>query len=237
LTFVPKKDNRLKLFDIFEGFTVKKTAQHTLTFLFLTFLIGDFPLKAMDKEKDVEAGYHTRSKKTAEGQERSLACESSSSKKRKRHKAVTEEIPEKIKQLTKKANRGNVEAQKNLVSIYLRKGVEQNQEKAFFWVEKLLESGDADAQYKWGFRHLKGLGLSKNAEEAMRYFQLAATQNHSEARCQLAIGYLKGNGVHKDPETAKTMLQKLSQELPRRHSTRLICLMYLGDTEEVYKFF
>lgn len=59
-------------------------------------------------------------------------------------------------------------------------------------IEKVIQeakAGDADAQYRLGVMHAKGIGVSKDRQESLRWYRRAAGQGHAKAREALEIIY------------------------------------------------
>jgi TPR repeat protein len=77
---------------------------------------------------------------------------------------------------------------------------------------KKAESGDAQAQYTLGVRHLNGEGVPKNDAEAVRWFRKAAEQGYPQAQNKLGNSYNSGGGVAKDDVEAVRWWQKAADQ-------------------------
>ena len=81
------------------------------------------------------------------------------------------------------AERGDVDAQAELGSIYLEgRGVPQNYEEALKWFRKAAEKGHAGAQFHLGIMYAKGLGTKRDYDEAIKWLRQAAKQNYGPAK-------------------------------------------------------
>ena len=59
-------------------------------------------------------------------------------------------------------------------------------------IKRKADAGDAEAQYRLGLMHLKGVDLSKNEEKAKEMFRKAAAQKHPGAQYELGLMYYEG---------------------------------------------
>ena len=78
------------------------------------------------------------------------------------------------------------------------KGVVQNKIKAFEWVSKAAEQGDADAQSYLGTMYLLGNGVLQNKRTAFDWHSKAAEQGIAGSQFVLGTMYSSGEGVKKD---------------------------------------
>jgi hypothetical protein len=65
-------------------------------------------------------------------------------------------------------------------------------------LQKMSESGDAEAQWQLGVRYHNGEGVPGNDAEAIRWFQKAAEQGNVAAEAALGAYYWAGRGVPED---------------------------------------
>ena len=103
--------------------------------------------------------------------------------------------------LQEKANKGNVEAQKNLGLFELQNG---NFAKAMIWLKKAADSGNADAQFNLALMYRDGEGCTVDYSQAMYWFKKSAN-NHSPRRGaygEIGKMYQFGLGVSKDMSQA-----------------------------------
>ena len=105
--------------------------------------------------------------------------------------------------IEKAAQQGYAQAQNYLGICYEDgKGVEQNQEKAFYWYEQAAKQG-----YDWGQINLAncyddGDGVEKDEEKAVYWYEQAAKQGNAYAQNRLGICYSNGKGVDQNKEKA-----------------------------------
>lgn len=74
------------------------------------------------------------------------------------------------------------------------------------------ESGDPDAQARFGAIYCLGDGVPKDLMEAVRWFRLAAEQGSTRAQCFLGMLYAAGEGVAKDKEEAAKWYRKATEQ-------------------------
>jgi len=83
----------------------------------------------------------------------------------------SEEGPADLKEVTAKAEAGDVKAQYELAEIYRNgKGVVQDNYEALKWFTKAAEQGDPYAMYQLGIMYSSGLGTPRNCAKAVKYF-------------------------------------------------------------------
>jgi len=119
-----------------------------------------------------------------------------------------------IKELIKKAESGNTEAQIKLGQMYLDgQGFTKNYAEAIKWIGKAAEQGIAKAQHMLGgIYFIGGPGVPKNYVEAMKWYRKAADQGDSEAQVKLAIMYSNGQGVAENNLEAMKWYRKAAED-------------------------
>jgi TPR repeat protein len=79
------------------------------------------------------------------------------------------------------------------------RGVERNEEQAFFWLNKAAEQGDQRAHLELGKLYAHGgMGVPKNYARAIEQFNLAAKLGEAEAFCELGKMHALGYGQEQD---------------------------------------
>lgn len=109
------------------------------------------------------------------------------------------------------AREGIADAQALLGYMHLHgMGTKQDNETAFFWLNKSAEQGVVESYTLLGFMHLDGTaGAGKNGKEAEKWFLKASLRGLGEAQFQLA--YLYDHGLHgatHDPNAAFTWYKR-----------------------------
>lgn len=117
--------------------------------------------------------------------------------------------------LTKAAEGGNIEAMKELYHCYgsrsVNYGIEADQQKLRYWMERMADAGDNDFQYIMGLYYYNGIsGYMVDYGKAFSYFEHAATGNEpsGEAMRLLAQCYMNGRGVARDVQKGKEWLNR-----------------------------
>lgn len=101
--------------------------------------------------------------------------------------------------LIAKAEAGDVEAQSVLGAAYITgEGIEQDQEKGFYWIEKAALQNHRDAVATLGLCYQNGIGTEENLEKAVEWFEKAAEAGNVDVQYQLGCLYLEE--YPKDPE-------------------------------------
>lgn len=98
------------------------------------------------------------------------------------------------KTLEEDAKRGDAEAYR----LILEELNDQSSEQLF----KSAQQGNAAAQYQFGYRLLKGLGVRKDEAEAVQWFRKSAAQGNADGQFFLGQCYSEGRGVPKDEAAA-----------------------------------
>lgn len=73
------------------------------------------------------------------------------------------------------------------------------------------EQGNADAQFKLGYRYFCGNGVERDDTEAVKWFQLAAEQGEAQAQLFLAYCYDNGQGIRQDEAEAIKWLKSAAE--------------------------
>lgn len=81
------------------------------------------------------------------------------------------------------------------IRYLLGRGVEQNNEKAFYYFTKAANQGDALAQNELAYMYAAGKGAQRDNEKALKWYQQAAKQGLASAQYNLALMYLNGLGT------------------------------------------
>jgi len=123
-----------------------------------------------------------------------------------------------IKEIIKKAERGDANAQLELAIDYFVGGyIRQDDKKAFKWCERSADNGNVMAQYFVGVAYQKTIGVKKNYSEALKWYEKsfqngllktkdfppeklkeAAERGNKGEQLLLGIAYSVGNGIEKD---------------------------------------
>ena len=107
---------------------------------------------------------------------------------------LSKNLKEAIKYIEFSAMKNNQNAQEFLLNYYLKK---DNDEKIFYWSEKLVKNNNAFAQYILGKCYYYGIGVEKNSEEAVKWYEKASDQGIVKAQYRIAKCYEKGIGEYK----------------------------------------
>lgn len=87
--------------------------------------------------------------------------------------------------LQKRAEQGDVDAQKSLgINYEIGWGVPKDEAQAVFWYRKAAEQGDVFAQFELGLLYMNGTVIPKDNEIAYLWFLLSSAQG-SEAAAKL----------------------------------------------------
>lgn len=81
------------------------------------------------------------------------------------------------------AEEGSVPAMKQLISMYATgsEGTEEDPAQAFFWINRLAQSGDADSQYGLALLYAKGMGTPRDLSKAVYWMGQAAQNGDADA--------------------------------------------------------
>ena len=139
-------------------------------------------------------------------------------------------IKREVENLKNLAEQGDALAQFNLGRMYVENyGVAQNDELAFYWIEKAAEQGDSRAQNNLGGMYEQGDVINQNDEEAVHWYSKAAEQGDALAQYNLGGMYEQGRGVNQDYETAIYWYSKASEQ-GHAEAKLDLGMMYYGGT-------
>lgn len=100
---------------------------------------------------------------------------------------------------------GRYESQHLLGMLHLSEpseGFQPDPDKAFFWIRKAAEQGNANSQLQLARMYQAGTGSPKNPRLAVTWLRAAADQGHKDAQFQLAMAYQLGQGVDRSDDQA-----------------------------------
>jgi len=108
-----------------------------------------------------------------------------------------------IKELTEKARKGDVEAQTQLGEAYLH-GIDTkiDYKKAMEWSKKAAAKGSSRAMTNVGILYFEGFGVKKDYKQAYKLFSDGVDGGDMKALKYLGIMYEKGLGVEKSFDSA-----------------------------------
>lgn len=122
-----------------------------------------------------------------------------------------------ITPLTKRAEKGDVDAAKKLSKLYmLGLGVKLNTAESNKWLTRAAELGDVESQFQLGRLLTMGLVVPQDFGAAYKWFRRAAERGNAEAQSMLSNAYERGLGVAKDYEKAFDWAKKAAEQ---GHST------------------
>ena len=97
------------------------------------------------------------------------------------------------------AERGDVEAQRNLAWAYLEgRGVHKDSAQAVRWWRRAADRGDSSAQNSLAWMFFNGEGIAQDSAAAVRWWKLAGTQGNAPAQDSLGWAYFNGVGTPAD---------------------------------------
>ena len=110
---------------------------------------------------------------------------------------------DKLKELIKKAEKGDISAQTELGEMYLHgNGVKADYKKSMEWSKKAAEKGSYRAMTNIGILYLDGLGVEKDYKKAFDSFSKATDGGDMKGPRYLGIMSEKGLGVKKSLDDA-----------------------------------
>ena len=126
---------------------------------------------------------------------------------------------EDLEKLIQDAENGDPAAQLELGIQYLE-GIysdedfllEKDKEKAFAWVLKSAENGNAIAQNRIGTWYSHGMGCEKDYNNAAYWLEESAKNGNDQAQFTIGTYYLHGRGVTKNTNTAIDWFQKSANQ-------------------------
>ena len=131
--------------------------------------------------------------------------------------------PDRIAEIRRRAEQGDVEAQFTLGTLYSfsqilfanggRAGPESDPAEAAKWYRLAAEKGHAIAQNNLGGMYAYGRGVPQDDAEAVKWYRQAAEQGEAEAQYNLGLMYANGAGVpENDAEAVKWYRLAAEQE-------------------------
>ena len=86
--------------------------------------------------------------------------------------------------------------------------MEDDYEKAFFWIKQSAEQNYSKAQFYLGMFYFCGHGIEKDYFQSFRWLKKSAEQSHSEAEYYLSWHFKNGWGVAENPKKWEYWLKK-----------------------------
>jgi TPR repeat protein len=131
---------------------------------------------------------------------------------RARHYLGAKDYAKALPLLQKAAEAGNVEAMRNLGSLYANGwGVTMDWAESHRWYQKAAEAGDIDGMRSLDAMFYHGLGRASNYAQALEWFQKAANDEDMQSMYNLGVLYEHGRGVTQDHAQARYWFQKAAQ--------------------------
>lgn len=96
------------------------------------------------------------------------------------------------------------------VRYLLGRGVEQNNEKAFYYFSKAANDGDPFAQNEVAYMYAAGKGTQRDNGKAFYWYKEAADHGLASAQYNVGLFYLHGLGVTADKTKAMAWFAKSS---------------------------
>jgi uncharacterized protein len=94
------------------------------------------------------------------------------------------------------------------VRYLLGRGVEQNDEKAFYYFSKAAKEGDVFAVNELAYLYAAGKGTKRDYGKALELYQVAANQGLASAQYNLGLMYEHGLGTEPNKERAREWFHK-----------------------------
>ena len=94
------------------------------------------------------------------------------------------------------------------VRYLLGRGVEQSNEKAFYYFNKAANQNDPFAQNEIAYMYAAGKGTQKNDAKAFSWYKKAAEHGLASAQYNLGIMYLRGLGTNANKTLAMDWFKK-----------------------------
>jgi len=122
-------------------------------------------------------------------------------------------LEDKIKDIIRKAERGDATLQCSLGELYAEGiGVSQDYKQALYWYTKSAKQGNAEAQRLLGYMYGKGEGVLQDHKQAVYWYTKAAEQGDAKAQYNLGIRYENGKGVSQDYKQALYWYKKAAEQ-------------------------
>ena len=147
--------------------------------------------------------------------------------------------PDRIAEIRRRAEQGDVDAQFTLGTLYSfsqilfansgRVGPESDPAEAAKWYRLAAEQGFAPAQNDLGFMYDNGRGVPQDDAEATKWFRIAAEQGFSRAQNDLGFMYDNGRGVPQDDAEAVKWF-RIAAEQGFARAQNDLGLMYANGT-------
>ena len=126
---------------------------------------------------------------------------------------ATQGFAQTVSELARKADAGDMVAQKQLGDYYFSGGtldgevVEKDQDKAIYWYGRAAELGDAGSQFILGF-----LYRNIDKEKALFFMKKYAEQGYDNGQAMLGYWYMGGDGFKRDDVQAVSWLKKAAEQ-------------------------
>ncbi len=127
-------------------------------------------------------------------------------------KTATTLSPKELRQLTKKADKGDLNS---MVQLYRYYANEEHQDTLLLvkYLQRAADAGDAEAQTSMGASIMQGIyGLSVDTDRALYYTRKAANQGYNSAIYNLGLFYFNGEGVEKDIDKASSYFKQAAMQ-------------------------
>jgi uncharacterized protein len=159
-------------------------------------------------------------------------------------RGVKQDYKEAAKWFLKSADKGNVEAQRNLGLMYstTEMGVNLDYKESAKWLRKAADQGDALAQYFLGLMYYQGQVGKQDYKEAAMWYRKSAEQGHADAQQNLGMMYFYGQGVEQDYKVAFKWFNKAAEQGNTLAQLKLGAMYEIGigvieDYVEAYKWY
>jgi len=118
-----------------------------------------------------------------------------------------------FKYLSRSAEMGDNRAQIELGTRYSEGDkVELDDDKAFFWYQKVVENGYPYGEANLGWVYFEGRGVEQDYSESRRWFEKSAKKGHDESQYALGVIYAEGLGTDQNLPKAKVWLEKAASQ-------------------------
>ncbi len=129
---------------------------------------------------------------------------------------IENNIIEGVDYFIKSAEDGFNPAQFYLGNFYREQFIDEiprDDEKAFYWMSRAAEDGDALSVNNLAEFYIDGIGTEQDSQKAFQLFQQVSDLNECYGKYNLAQAYLQGIGVDKDEEKAINWLANIEDDL------------------------